>query len=449
MKLRARQKIWLSFMAIILLAGLAGVVDYPKGPDITWDGKLVKELKVHLGLDLQGGTSLVYQADLSQISAGEEVEAMEGVRDVIERRINAFGVSEPVVQTSKTGESYRVNVELAGVTDIDEAIKQIGETPLLEFKEEGEYSEEELTMFEEFFVAQEQEIPEGMEIKDLVGPKYNNTELGGKQLESAEVIFDQQTNYPQVSLQFDSEGKELFGEITERNVGKTVAIYLDDQPISTPMVQEAITQGQAIISGDFDLDEAKTLARRLNAGALPVPIELVNQRNVGPTLGQESIERSLMAAVIGLVVLALFMIFYYRLPGIMAVMALFVYGLLVLAIFKLWPVTLTLAGIAGFILSIGMAVDANVLIFERTKEELRAGKPRDKAVNDGFDRAWLAIRDSNISTLITCLILAWFGTSLIQGFAITLAIGVSLSMFSAIVITRTFLKLVYKYVPNN
>ncbi|MBU0670840.1 protein translocase subunit SecD, partial [Patescibacteria group bacterium] len=283
-----------------------------------------------------------------------------------------------------------------------------------------------------------QKLPE---TKELMGPNYVNTNLSGKQLERAEVIFDQNTNLPEVSLEFDAEGTQLFAEITEKNVDKTVAIYLDGSPISTPVVNEPIREGQAVISGDFDLEEARTLAQRLNAGALPVPITLINQRNIGPTLGQESIEKSLLAGLIGLIVLSLFIIIYYRLPGVMAVVALIIYGLIILAIFKLWPVTLTLAGVAGFIISIGMAVDANVLIFERMKEELRNKKPLRQAIEDGFKRAWTSIRDSNISTLITCLILAWMGTSLIQGFAITLMIGILVSMFSAIVITRTFLRL--------
>lgn len=529
--MKVRQKLWLGLLGIIVLAVLAGFIDYPKGPDITWKGNLVKELKIHLGLDLQGGTSLIYKADLSQITPGEENEAMEGVRDVIERRINAFGVSEPVIQTNQSGGEWRVIVELPGVTDVNEAIRQIGETPLLEFKEEGEYDQEQkdlITQLNEGNKTQAEEIlaevqqpdvkfadvakeksqdpgsaenggnlewfgrgemveafeeaafnkapvgevfnelvetdygwhilkvteknEEEDKVKarhiliqkydlDLMGPNYVNTELSGKQLTRADVAFDPNTNQPQVSLEFDSEGGKLFGEITERNVGKTVAIYLDGSIISSPVVQEKIMEGRAVISGDFDLEEAKTLARRLNAGALPVPVELINQRNVGPTLGQESIEKSLFAGVIGLCVICLFMIVYYRLPGVLAVLALCIYGLLILAIFKLVPITLTLAGVAGFILSIGMAVDANVLIFERTKEELRKGKTLAQAVDDGFARAWLAIRDSNISTLITCLILAWFGTSLIKGFAITLAVGVALSMFSAITITRTFLKL--------
>ncbi|MFH1781673.1 MAG: protein translocase subunit SecD [Patescibacteria group bacterium] len=539
MKLSDKHRIWLTLGGILLLAAFAFIVDLPKGPDITWGDELKKEVKVHLGLDLQGGVALLYEADLTSIDEGQEQEAMDGVRDVIERRINAFGVSEPVVQTTKYGDSYRVNIELPGITDINDAVREIGETPLLEFKEEGapeEYTEEELEgirainegnketaqaileealaegadfsalaqeksqdpgskeeggdlgeftkgqmvpEFEEAIfekaevgevypelvetdfgyhiikVSEKRQNEEGGDIasashiliqklpetKELMGPNYVNTNLSGKQLERAEVIFDQNTNLPEVSLEFDAEGTQLFAEITEKNVDKTVAIYLDGSPISTPVVNEPIREGQAVISGDFDLEEARTLAQRLNAGALPVPITLINQRNIGPTLGQESIEKSLLAGLIGLIVLSLFIIIYYRLPGVMAVVALIIYGLIILAIFKLWPVTLTLAGVAGFIISIGMAVDANVLIFERMKEELRNKKPLRQAIEDGFKRAWTSIRDSNISTLITCLILAWMGTSLIQGFAITLMIGILVSMFSAIVITRTFLRL--------
>ena len=539
MNLSVRAKLWLTLAGILVLAVLAFLVDIPQGPDITWKGNLVKEIKVHLGLDLQGGTALVYQADLENIPDGEEEEAMEGVRDVIERRINAFGVAEPLVQTTHYGDTWRVNVELPGIEDVNEAVKEIGETPLLEFKEEGEpeeFSEEEKEnivklneenkkiaddalekalaedtdfaslaleksqdpgtketggdlgefgrgeMVPEFEEVVFEKVEPGQVYPELVetvfgyhiikldekttdeegnekakashiliqkipdtpqvyGPTYVNTDLSGKQLEKAEVIFDEQMNLPEVSLQFDDEGKQLFADITERNVEKTVAIYLDGSPISTPVVNEPIKEGRAVITGDFTLEEAKTLAQRLNAGALPVPIELINQRSIGPTLGQESIQKSLFAGIIGLVILSLFLIIYYRLPGVLAVLALIIYGLLILAIFKLWPITLTLAGVAGFIISIGMAVDANVLIFERMKEELRAKKPLNQAIDDGFKRAWTSIRDSNISTLITCLILAWMGTSLIKGFAITLIIGVLLSMFSAIVITRTFLKL--------
>lgn len=520
---------WLTLAGILVLAVFAGLVDYPKGPDITWKGKVYRELKMHLGLDLQGGTSLVYRADISQVPLGSQDQAMEGVREVIERRINAFGVSEPVIQTNQSSGEWRVIIELPGISDIDEAIKQIGETPLLQFKEEGETTTEQSdfintlneqnkkkaeelladamkldadfaklaqensqdpgskdkggdlgyfskgTMVAEFEDAafNKAEVgvvyPELVETdfgwhiikvmnkkddqvqashiliqkysKDALGPQYKDTELTGKHLKSAEVVFDQQTNLPQVALEFDSDGAKLFKDITERNINKTVAIYLDGNAISTPVVNEAITDGSAVIQGDFTLDEAKILATRLNAGALPVPISLINQRNVGPTLGQASIEKSMVAGIIGLLAVCLFMIVYYRLPGLISVAALGIYCSLVLAIFKLLPVTLTLSGIAGFIISIGMAVDANVLIFERMKEELRSRKPMGSAIEDGFRRAWPSIRDSNVSTLITCLILAWFGSAVIKGFAITLSIGILMSMFSAIVITRNIMKI--------
>ena len=269
-----------------------------------------------------------------------------------------------------------------------------------------------------------------------------NTQLTGKQLDGASVYFDPNTGAPNVSLDFDSEGKDLFADITKRNISKKVAIYLDGYPISVPTVQQEITDGRAIISGAFTLEEAKQLAQRLNAGALPVPITLVSQQTVGASLGEISLQRSLTAGLIGLILVALFMIVIYRLPGVLSVLALGVYGVVVLLLFKGLAVTLTLAGIAGFILSIGMAVDANVLIFERMKEELRAEKPLRTAIDEGFNRAWTSIRDGNISTLITCVILGTFGTSVVQGFAITLGIGVVISMFSAVVISKTFLRFV-------
>lgn len=534
--MKLRSKVWLTFAGIIVLAVLAGVVDYPKGPDIEI-GEYYKELKVHLGLDLQGGTHLVYDADTSQIEDSDKSSALEGVRDVIERRVNAFGLSEPLIQTNRSGEQWRVIIELAGIKDINEAVQMIGETPLLEFKEEviHEMTEEEIKAIEvlneaskkkaedvlqkvlapeadfaalanensedpgntdpesgeqkggdlDFFTREVMiaefsdvvfdELSDGEIHPELVESQFGfhiikrtgtdgeqarashilfskqltqgtssleNTGLSGKHLERAGVEFEQNTNAPQVSLEFDSEGKDLFAEITERNVGKTVGIYLDGSPISLPRVNEKITEGNAVITGEFTLEEAKLLAQRLNAGALPVPITLVSQQNVGATLGKISVEKSLLAGIIGLILVGIFMLIYYRIPGLLAIMALFIYALLILAIFKLVPVTLTLAGIAGFILSIGMAVDANILIFERSREELRLGKHLSLAIEEGFKRAWPSIRDSNVSSLITCVILAWFGTSIVQGFAITLGIGVLISMFSAITITRTFLRLI-------
>ncbi|MCK4553757.1 protein translocase subunit SecD [Candidatus Parcubacteria bacterium] len=279
--------------------------------------------------------------------------------------------------------------------------------------------------------------------EDIIGPQseWALTELTGKNLKRASVQFNPNDNTPEVSLEFDDEGGKMFEEITGRNVGKSVAIFLDGYAISVPTVNEKITGGKAVISGNFNIKEAKLLAQRLNAGALPVPIDLINQQTVGASLGQESVNKSLTAGLAGLILVALFMVIFYRLPGLLAVFALAIYGILILAIFKLWPVTLTLSGIAGFILSIGMAVDANVLIFERFKEELRAGKPLANAIEEGFARAWPSIRDGNFSTLITCFILIQFSTSVVKGFAITLGLGIIISMFSAIVITKNFLRL--------
>ncbi|PIZ95315.1 MAG: protein translocase subunit SecD [Candidatus Magasanikbacteria bacterium CG_4_10_14_0_2_um_filter_37_12] len=276
-----------------------------------------------------------------------------------------------------------------------------------------------------------------------------NTSLSGGQLGRAEVTTDSRTGAIQVALQFDSEGKDLFKDITERNVGKPVAIFLDGTPISIPVVQQAIGDGRAVITGNFDLAEARLLSQRLNAGALPVPIELVSQQSVGATLGAVSLKQSLYAGVVGLILVMIFMILYYRLPGLISVLTLSLYAVLTLAIFKWVGVTLTLAGIAGLILSVGMAVDANVLIFERLKEELREGKSLRTAVEEGFLRAWSSIKDGNVSTLITCALLLFFGSSFVKGFAITLALGVLVSLFTAVTVTRIILRFIVPWFKDN
>lgn len=600
----------------------------------------VKEVPFRLGLDLLGGSQLVYDADVSNVPAGEQKAAVEGARDVIEKRVNVFGVSEPHVEVNSTADNkYRISVELAGIKDIGEAIKKIGETPLLEFKEQAaarrdltpeekkslddynaaarkkadealakvkasgdfaalakEYSDdtstkdnggevgwvskrdnEELAKVAseiptgkaastytltpqgyEILKVEEQRIKEvkashlllcykgsegctsemskedaykkikeikakatpknfadlvkanstdtsnkdrggdlgwfGRDImakpfedtvfeqkvntisfvvetkfgyhlilktdenpeyrlshiliatqsaETILGPEANwkNTELGGKNLKRASVSFNPQDNSPMVNLEFDDQGAKMFEEITGRNVGKPVAIFLDGYAISTPNVNEKITGGQAVIQGNFTITEARDLSKRLNAGALPVPITLVNQQTVGASLGQKSVDDSLYAGMIGLILVALFMIIFYRFLGVLSVIALAIYGILSLAVFKIWPVTLTLSGIAGFILSIGMAVDANILIFERLKEELRNGRTLSNAITEGFSRAWPSIRDSNFMTILTTLVLTQFSTSVIKGFAITLLLGVLLSMFTAITVTRTLLRL--------
>jgi protein-export membrane protein SecD len=637
-----------------VLLVLAGLLHYPQPYDnvVSWVNEKTgwslpeySKAPFKLGLDLQGGASLMYEAHTEDIEGVSAEDAVAGVRDVIERRVNAIGVAEPLVQTTKVGDSHRVIVELAGITDVNEAINLIGETPLLEFREENNEPPRELTAEEQdllgefnkdlkaaadqalrelranptawgdkvqelsddpiqiksqggsigavaqtndlydiaanvdagqvgrtYFeddaaiqiirvdskenveeisashilicfegasrcaaespLSKEDALAKAQELKAQATPAnfadlakanstepnadrsggdlgsfrkgvmvqefeeavlamqvgaisepvetefgyhliykkgvetvtdievsriylkkqtaldyvdqepFVNTELNGAHLKRAQVQFQGQTNEPVVSLEFNEEGQQLFADITGRNLNRTVAIYLDGQIISAPRVQAVITTGEAIISGGFDIAGARVLAQRLNAGALPVPIELLSQQTVGATLGHESVSQSLFAGMIALLLVALYMIVYYRIPGLISVLALAFYGVLLLALFKIIGVTLTLAGLAGVTLSIGMAVDANVLIFERLKEELKSGKPYQSAVDEAFKRAWTSIRDGNVSTIITTVILGWFATSFIKGFALTLGIGVILSMFTAIVVTRVLMKII-------
>ena len=382
-----------------------------------------------LGLDLLGGSHLVYKGDLNNLAAGQtSAEAMEGVRDVIERRVNAFGVAEPLVQVEGKD---RLVVELAGIKDISQAIRLIGETPFLQFKEERPEAERNA-------------ILEAQKKKQRLNedPYFVETLLTGKYLVHSQVAFGSgvnAVNSTEVSLEFNSEGGKIFEALTKKNLGKHLAIYLDGQPISAPTVQSVIPSGKAVISGNFNIKQAKELATRLNAGALPVPISLVSQQTIGASLGHDSLVKSLKAGVFGLILVAVFMILFYRLPGLMAVLALLVYTVIVLAIYKMIPVTLTLAGIAGFILSLGMAVDANVLIFARMREEIKEGKSLNGAFHEGFRRAWLSIRDSHVTALLGAAVLYLFTTSIVKGFALTLGIGVLISLFSAITATRSFL----------
>ncbi len=417
--------------AFLLLGVILGIFGAPQYLERVTSYQLpaIFNFPYRLGLDLQGGTHLVYQADLSNISTPEYANSMEAVRDVIERRVNLFGVSEPLVQVEKSGSDWRLIVELAGVKDMREAIRLIGETPYLEFKEVREENEREAILED-----QKKNGPRARE-----DPFFKSTPLTGRFVKRAELTFDPTTFQPQINLELNDEGAEIFGELTRRNVGKQLAIYLDGAPISAPVVREEITGGKAQITGDFTPQSAKEFVGRLNAGALPVPIKLIAQQLVEASLGKESLARSVQAGIMGFIAVMAFMIFWYRLPGFLAVLALLFYTAIVLAIFKLIPVTLTTAGIAGFVLSIGMAVDANVLIFERLKEELRGGKNLEEAIKEGFGRAWTSIRDSNVSSLITSAILYWLGTSVVQGFALTLSIGILISMFSAISVTRTLL----------
>lgn len=412
------------------------------------------------GLDISGGTHLVYQADTTKVAPSELVATMESLRDVIERRVNLFGVSEPIVQVEERNgiggnAEHRLIVELPGVTDIDKAVALIGQTPLLEFKIERPDDATKKSIVAAYERAQKaldaasssdpavitQVRNKLIATEPLLNedPNYITTKLTGAYLKKATLQFDQNTNQPRVGLEFTDEGKTLFAEITKANIGKTVAIYLDGSPISTPVVREEIRDGSAEISGTFNVKEARELVGRLNSGALPVPITLLSTQTIGASLGERALDASTKAGVVGVLVVAIFLVIWYRFPGVVAVVALAVYISIMLAIFKLIPVTLTAAGIAGFILSIGMAVDANILIFERMKEELKKGKDLNTAMHDGFERAWLSIRDSNSSSMISAIILFWFGTSLVKGFALTLGIGVLVSMFSAITLTRVFL----------
>jgi protein-export membrane protein SecD len=642
---------------VLLLATLgAGIYDFPVvwndaagfvQAKTHWNPPRLPDAPFRLGLDLQGGTHLVYEADMSDIPDADRASALDGVRDVIERRVNAFGVSEPVVQTVNTGGTYRIIVELAGVLDVNAAINQIGETPVLEFKEPGKEAVGPLTDAEKAQLAKLnadetaaakavlaqaraganfpqliasksiEKSPDGSPVGDLknlttkgtngpivsavlaahlkpgqvlptlvqtadglnvvkyVGPTqstemllsdilfcfqgktgctndlpaldasiratnvlktltpqnfadvakaqsddaatkanggdlgwvepgqrapayelaarqlkvgaistqvvedefgyhliykrderpvttyevqrvllpfstaadvqpnaspWQNTGLSGKDLTRATVEFDQNSGAPQVALQFNAEGAKLFGDLTASHVGQPIAIFLDGSPISTPVVQAAIYGGQAVITGTFTVDEAKLLAQRLNAGALPVPVKLISQETVGPTLGIASLQQSLNAALIGFALVAAFMIFLYRLPGVLSILALILYAFLNIAAYRLFGVTMTLSGIAGLVLSLGIAVDANVLIFERMKDEYRSGRDLPTSIAEGFKRAWAPIRDGHFTTFISAAVLYAFSSSFVKGFALTLGVGVVLSLFTAITVTQTYMR---------
>ncbi len=392
-----------------------------------------KEFRTHLGLDLKGGSHLVFEADTSKVLPDDLQDAIHSSRDIIEKRVNFFGVSEPTVQTIKAGNTYRISVDLPGIDNVNEAVRLIGRTAQLSFMEEATAEAEIATQ------------------SSILTRLTKETGLTGKHIKKASVVFDQQTGRPQVALQFTQEGARFFEDITSRNRGKPVAIYLDQFILSAPVVQQTITDGNAVISGGFTTDQAKQLAIAINSGALPLPIRLVEQRNIGPTLGASDVQKSVLAGGIGLLMVLLFMIGYYGKFGIIASLALVIYGLLSLAFFRAVPVVLTLPGIAGFILSIGMAVDSNILIFERIKEEMRKGRDQDVAIRLGFGHAIDAIKDANITTLIVGFILFnplnWeflpqFGV--VRGFALTLMIGVATSLFTGVFITRRLISLFYR-----
>jgi len=385
--------------------------------------------RVKLGLDLAGGTELIYTADTSNLVT-DKPGALNSLREVVEKRVNLFGVAEPLVQLEKSSAvagdvQDRLIVELPGVTDVKAAVDALGKTPVLEFK-----------------------LVSGQ--TDTGAATFQATSLTGRYLKDAQLQFGKgqgsaPAGQPVVVLNFNDEGAKLFEEITRKNVGRQLAIFLDGEVISSPVIQEAIPGGTATITGTFTPTEGRDLVRNLNFGALPVPIELSGSNSVGPTLGAVAFQAGLVASLIGFGIVALFMILWYRVPGLVATVALFIYVLVTVALIKFIPITLTASGIAGFILSIGMAVDANVLIFERMKEELRAGKTPHDAAKIGFSRAWPAIRDGHFTMILSSTILFWMGTSLVQGFALVFGFGVIVSLLSAVTITQTFLNTI---LPN-
>lgn len=440
-----RRNYWRWLIPILVLAALAGWVVWPDNPGIHIGG-IDRSIELVRGLDLQGGLQVLLEADLpaeTEITA----EQMQTARDIIENRVNALGVVEPLVQVAG---SRRVVVELPGVANPEEAVATIKETGLLEFVDMSTISADQSfslvgTAVETDFGQVAAPTPDAAPATPESVTVFH-TVMTGAGLKSAVATVSQTTGEYEVAFVLTDDGKQTFGDFTSTHVGQILGIVLDKVLISSPRISTAITEGSGVITGSFDREGANRLAVQLRYGSLPIPLKVVESSTVGPTLGEDSLRKSALAGVIGLAVVMIFMAVYYRLPGVLADLALLMYAMTTLALFKLIPVTLTLPGVAGFVLSIGVAVDANVLIFERMKEELRAGRTVYQAIDTGFSRAWPSIRDSNLSTLITCAILFWFGStfgaSIVKGFSLTLALGVMVSLFTAITVTRTFLHVV-------
>lgn len=443
------------YIAILIVTILAAVIALPKqvkvpipfikpareiaigSPTVAFNfmGRpVILDYSFKQGLDIQGGIQITLQADMSQIPEADRQTALDSAREVILRRVDLYGISEPVVQTSITNGSYRLIVELPGVTNPTEALQLVGQTAQLDFQLLN-------------LTPQDTTASNSGMLPYVMVP----TGLSGKMLKRSTVQFDPKTGEPVVSLEFNAEGTTLFGELTEQHTGEMLAIVLDNSVIMAPKISGPIYGGQAVINGLGGIDEARQLSIQLNAGALPVPISVMEQRSIGPTLGAASVRQSVFAGLIGLAMVMLFMMLYYGQAGVLASIALIIYAVLTIALYKLMGVTLTLPGIAGLILSIGMAVDANILIFERIKEETRLGKPFDRALELGFGRAWDSIKDANFVTIMTSLVLinpinfSFLNTSgLVRGFGITLLIGVVLGLFTGVVVTRTLVRLFLK-----
>ncbi len=443
------------FFLIIILTGVATFISLPpelpihfsflnkkidytlKRPPINFTvfgNPIQNDLVLKEGLDIQGGMQVTLKADMRDIAPENRQLALDSAREIIQRRVDLYGVNEPIVQSAVSGNEYRIIVELAGVSDANQALQLIGKTAQLDFRLENASPSAEATQSAVAYF-----------------DSFQKTGLTGKMLKNSAVQFNSQTGQPTVSIQFNDQGKDLFAKITQANVGRILAIFLDDVPLMLPQIQSPILDGQGSISGSFSVDQAKELSIQLNAGALPVPIEVLQQQTVGASLGQQSVYQSVRAGVIGVLLVILFMILNYRVRGLLASMALVIYALLTISVYKLFGVTLTLPGIAGLILSVGMAVDSNILIFERMKEELRSGKAFDQALELGFNRAWNSIKDANLTTIFIALILinpldfTFLNQSgLVKGFGLTLFIGVILSLFTSMVVSRTFLRLFLK-----
>lgn len=415
----SRTKLITILVIVVLLTVGAALFDYQP----LW-GNISSFRPWSLGLDLAGGSILTYRIDLSNINPSDHDSVIPGLRDVIERRVNFLGVSEPRIYIENTKDETRLVVELAGIRDVAEAIRGIGATPFLDFR----------TVIQE---------------EGTTTVAFAPTELSGRYVKGATLGFGSVAQKPEIQIEFNSDGSLIFEKLTEDNIGKPIAIFLDNDLLEMPVVQEKISGGRAQITGSFTIEGARTFVQRFNAGALPAPIVLINQQTVSPDFGADSLDKAIFAGLLGTLAVIVFMIVYYKKFGVFAAVALIIYIALTLLVFKLIPITLTLAGIAGLILSIGMAVDANILVFERTKEELARGLTVRGAVEEGFRRAWISIRDSNISTLITSAVLYYLTSSFVRGFALALFVGVVMSMFSAITVTRTLMRLFIKERDQN
>lgn len=426
---------------ILILLAISIYINLPNHPGIHI-GDFHKEINTHLGLDLVGGVQALLEADLPEDVVITQ-ENMQTARGIIEDRVNGLGVSEAVVQIAG---DRRILVELPGEQDPEQALATVKETALLEFVDFGDLSVQEASLLYNAKIQTDYQTSTDNADPSTSSPDNPvfHTVITGASIKQVGVTTDGIGN-PRVIFELTPDGSIIFSEFTSANIGSMLAIVLDKEVISTPRIDDAITGGQGSISGNFTIDSANELAIQLRYGSLPIPLKVVQTQTIGPTLGEDSLNRSLVAGIIGMAVVMVFMALYYRLPGLIADLALLMYALVTFAIYRWIPITLTLPGIAGFILTFGVAVDANVLIFERMKEELRKGRTIQQSISLGWERAWPSIRDSNLSTLITAAILFWFGSSfgasIVKGFSLTLAIGVLVSLFTAVTATRTFLHL--------